>query len=58
MIYYNVFIDFESIHTMRKKRTRKKGDVVLKIDISKAYDRFDWRFLDGILYRWGLMRSG
>jgi hypothetical protein len=28
-----------------------KGELDLKIDISKAYDKVDWRFLRGMLER-------
>jgi hypothetical protein len=32
------------IHHLRKKKS-KKGDLILKLDLEKAYDRLDWRFL-------------
>nr|DAD24222.1 TPA_asm: hypothetical protein HUJ06_025685 [Nelumbo nucifera] len=35
----NVLVAFELIHFMRRKRKGKVGEVALKIDISKAYDR-------------------
>lgn len=38
---------------MRNKRKGKKGDVALKIDISKAYDRVDWRYLNEVLIKMG-----
>ncbi|GAU21723.1 hypothetical protein TSUD_328480 [Trifolium subterraneum] len=34
----------EAIHTMRKSK-RKKGDMVFKIDLEKAYDNVSWEFL-------------
>lgn len=37
----NSLIAFELLHSMKKKHNRKVGDVALKIDISKAYDRVD-----------------
>lgn len=40
----NILIAFELIHSMRKKTKRKMGEVSLKIDISKAYDRVDWSY--------------
>lgn len=41
MITDNVVIAFEIIHYMKRKVRGKKGEVALKIDISKAYDRVD-----------------
>lgn len=49
----NILIAFETIHMMKNKRYGKKGDVALKIDISKAYDRVDWNYLEAILRRLG-----
>jgi hypothetical protein len=35
-----------------KRRTRgRKGELALKIDISKAYDKVDWGFMRGMLER-------
>lgn len=53
LIQDNVLIAFETIHSMKNRRRGKRGHVALKIDISKAYDRVDWRFLDSILRRMG-----
>lgn len=36
---------FEMIHHMSKKRHGNVGEVALKLDISKAYDRVCWSFL-------------
>lgn len=37
----HVVIAFEILHTMKRNTTKKVGDVAVKIDISKAYDRMD-----------------
>ena len=37
----NVLVAFEIIHHMKRKNKGKQGDVVFKIDISKAYDKID-----------------
>lgn len=52
-IHDNVIIAFETLHALKNKRRGREGDVALKIDISKAYDRIDWRFLDNILRQMG-----
>ncbi|XP_074347003.1 uncharacterized protein LOC141685822 [Apium graveolens] len=41
----NVLVAFEIIHHMQRKKTREDGEIALKLDISKAYDRVDWDFL-------------
>lgn len=37
----NVIVAFEIIHHMRSEKRGQVGDVALKLDISKAYDRVD-----------------
>ncbi|RVX23698.1 putative mitochondrial protein [Vitis vinifera] len=50
---YNVVVAFELIHYMKRKTHGKVGDVALKIDISKAYDRIRWDYLKAIMLRMG-----
>lgn len=52
----NVMVAFELIHHMETKHNAKTGDATLKIDISKAYDRVDWGYLEAILLRLGFDR--
>lgn len=49
----NILITFETIHAMKNKWRGKIGDVALKIDISKAYDRVDWGYLEFMLRKLG-----
>ncbi|CAN0866808.1 Transposon TX1 uncharacterized 149 kDa protein [Linum grandiflorum] len=49
----NVMVAFETIHSMRRRRTGKWGKVAVKIDISKAYDRVEWRYLEAVLHKVG-----
>ncbi|KAL8094028.1 hypothetical protein AgCh_035786 [Apium graveolens] len=41
----NVLIAFEMIHFMKRKKGSQDGEVALKLDISKAYDRVNWHYL-------------
>ena len=40
-IIENILVAFELIHRMKTKYNGKFGDVALKIDIFKAYDKVD-----------------
>lgn len=49
----NVLVVSEILHAMKCKRRGKQGDVALKIDISKAYDRIDWDYVKAMLSKLG-----
>lgn len=41
----NVLITFEIIHHMKRMNKGQEGNVALKLDVIKAYDRVDWVYL-------------
>jgi len=45
----NVLVASEILHHMKCKSKGKKGEVALKIDISKAYDWVNWSFVQGMM---------
>ena len=45
----NILIAHEIIDVLRKKKGRKASSGTLKIDMSKAYDRADWTFIQTVL---------
>ncbi|GAU36575.1 hypothetical protein TSUD_362450 [Trifolium subterraneum] len=45
----NVIIATEVIHALKRKTQGRRGELALKIDISKAYDKVDWGFLRGVM---------
>jgi hypothetical protein len=49
----NALIAMEVIHALKRKTKGMKGELTLKIDISKTYDKIDWGFLKGMLFRMG-----
>ncbi|KAL9230819.1 hypothetical protein vseg_006119 [Gypsophila vaccaria] len=55
LITDNILVAFEVFHYMKNTRTGK-GHMALKLDISKAYDRIEWRFLERVLVSLGFDR--
>lgn len=49
----NAILAVEVLHAMKTKRRGVKGDMALKIDINKAYDRVDWGFLQHMMLAMG-----
>jgi len=53
LITDNVLVAYKTLHTMHARKKGKKGSVALKLDISKAYDRVEWHFLQSIMEKMG-----
>ena len=53
LITNNTIVAFEMSHRMRNRRREKVGHKVVKLDVSKAYDRVEWEFLEKIMLRIG-----
>ncbi|KAL8103570.1 hypothetical protein AgCh_027952 [Apium graveolens] len=49
----NALIAFEVNHYMKRRTQGKTGLAGMKIDISKAYDRLEWNFMENILLKFG-----
>ncbi|XP_075640505.1 uncharacterized protein LOC142612276 [Castanea sativa] len=45
LITDNILVAYETLHSMHVRKKGKKGSIALKLDISKAYDRVEWPFL-------------
>lgn len=52
LITNNILIIFECLHWLHKSKSRE-GYAALKLDMSKAYDRVEWRFIEAIMSKLG-----
>ena len=57
LITDNVLLAYETLHTMHCKKKGKKGYMALKLDVSKAYDRMEWPFLQGVMQWLGFLET-
>jgi hypothetical protein len=53
LITDNALIAMECFHWLKKKRKGKNGVMALKLDMSKAYDRIEWSFVNQVLISMG-----
>jgi hypothetical protein len=51
-------VAFEVMHSMSQKRRGRRGQMAVKLDMSKAYDRVEWVFIELSYVSWDLLRSG
>jgi hypothetical protein len=53
----NILLSYELTHYLQNKRTGGSGFAALKLDMSKAYKRVEWSFLQGMLLKLGFKRK-
>ena len=57
LITNNVLVAFKSMHHIHHKKGGKKGEMALKLDMSKAYDRIKWVCLEKIMTKLGFVKK-
>ena len=53
LISNNILVAFETLHYMRNHNKGNSGFMALKLDMSKAYDRVEWSFMEKVLVKMG-----
>ena len=53
----NVLITHEVLHYLKTSATEKKCPMAVKTDMSKAYDRVEWEFIQQVLHRLGFQEK-
>ena len=53
LITDNALVAFECIHHIKQEKDPRKSFCAYKLDLSKAYDRVDWKFLKQVMQKLG-----
>ena len=53
LIYDNILVAFESLHSMNNMNSGKMWYMTIKLDMSKAYDQVEWGYLENVMRKMG-----
>lgn len=54
LITDNILVAFEIIHYLNNKWEGKESFMAVKLDMSKAFDRVEWGFIEAVMEKLGL----
>ncbi|KAH9734317.1 reverse transcriptase domain-containing protein [Citrus sinensis] len=57
LITDNIIVGYECLHKIRHCKSKRNGLIALKLDVSKAYDRLEWNFLEQTLEKLGFSQQ-
>ena len=53
LITENVLVAFETMHCINQRKKGKEALMAIKLDMSKAYDRVEWAYLEAMMRKMG-----
>lgn len=53
LITDNILLAYESLHAIKNRKKGKVGYCAVKLDMHKAHDRVEWRFLEKMMLQLG-----
>ena len=53
----NVLVAYECLHYMRTNRSKSNAFCALKLDMTKAYDRVEWKYLEAVMLKLGFNQT-
>jgi hypothetical protein len=56
LITDNIIMANECLHFMKQNKAKKNHYYALKLDVRKAYDRLEWRYLEAVMIKLGFHR--
>ena len=54
----NILVAFETLHHMKNQKSKKGEFMALKLDMSKAYNKVEWRFLETTMRKMAFVIGG